>query len=142
MIYYKCQHFKIEELVDRRTFEQWGEKAWMFFQPKALMSLDNIRVYFGKPVTVNNWCFGGMSENRGLRPPYSVIGADYSQHRYGNAFDIDIENVNAEDARQTIIKLKDSSLFYHITALEIEIPYIHFDCRNIMNRILLIPRPK
>ena len=137
-MYYKCTYFDIRDLVDKLTFEQFGESSWMFLQPDALMSLDNIRTYFGKPVVVNNWASGGQSQNRGLRPRHSAVGADFSQHRFGGAFDIDVQDVPAEEVRQTIIKLKDSSLFYLITCLEINIPYVHFDCRNVQNRILLV----
>ncbi len=138
MEFYKCQYFKIEELVDRKTFEQWGEKCWMFLNPNALYSLDSIRLYFWKPVSANNWLFGGQSENRGLRPFYSTIGEGYSQHRFGNAFDIDVEGIEAEEVRQVILRLKDNPLFQYINCLETGITYVHFDCRNIQNRILLV----
>ena len=138
MEFYKCQHFRIEELVDRKTFEKWGQQCWMFLNPYALQSLDGIRNYFSRPVIANNWIFGGQSEWRGLRPSYCMIGATYSQHRFGNAFDIDVEGVEAEEVRQTIIRLKDNFLFQHINCLETGIHYIHFDCRNVSNRILLV----
>ena len=140
-MYYKCIYFKIQELVDRKTFELWGEKAWMFFNPSALISLDGIKLYFWKPVIANDWVFGGQKENRGLRPLYSTVGADYSLHRFGCAFDIDVQGVDAEEVRQTIIRLKDNPLFQYITCLETGITYVHFDCRNVLERILLVDKP-
>ena len=110
----------------------------MFLQPYALMSLDGIRVYFGKPVLVNNWAAGGQSENRGFRPTASTVGVPYSQHRYGNAFDIDVQGVDAESVRQEIIKNKDLYLFCKIMCMETGITYVHFDCRNISDRIRLV----
>jgi len=140
MDFYKCQYFRIEELVDKKTFEIWGDKAWWFFRPEALMSLDNIRFYFGKPVTVNNWLFGGGFQNRGLRSATSTVGEDFSFHKLGCAFDLDIQGITADEARDTIIKMKDTSLFYLIMCLETGISWTHFDIRNISRerRILLV----
>lgn len=140
LVFYKCEFFRIEELVDKKTFEKWGERSWMFLRPEALISLDNIRRYFERPVTVNDWLWGGQFHNRGFRPLYSTVGGDYSQHRLGNAFDLDVKGVSAEEARQTIIRLKDDPLFELIMCLETDVGWLHFDCRNIPDRqrILLV----
>ncbi len=140
MEFYKCQYFKIEELVDKKPFETWGDKAWWFLRPEALMSLDNIRVYFGKPVTVNNWSYGGGFQYRGFRPITCTTGEDFSLHRFGCGFDLDIQGVTANEAIEVIIKLKDSSTFHLITALETGITWVHFDTRNLVSqeRIMLV----
>ncbi len=135
---YKCKHFKIYELVDKHTFEKFGEDAWMFFNPLALMSLDGIREFFGVPVTVNNWKWGGGLQYRGLRPVYYTSGATYSQHRFGNSFDLDVKGVSAEDVRKVITANKDCLEFRHITCIEGSVSWLHFDCRNISDRIRII----
>ncbi len=138
MIYYKCIHFDIEELVDRQTYKKWGEKAWMFFRPETLISLDNIRKHFQRPVWVNNWSIGGDFQNRGLRLSYSMVGDEYSQHRFGNGFDLDVQDMKAEEVRQEILIHKDAPLLIGIMCLETNISWVHFDCRNIEDRIRLI----
>jgi len=135
---YRCKFFKIYELVDRFTHERFGEEAWQFFNPIALISLDGIREFFNAPVTVNNWFWGGSLQFRGLRPVYCTIGATYSQHRFGNAFDCDVKGVSAEEVRKTIIDNKDHELLRHITCIEADVDWLHFDCRNIPERIKLV----
>lgn len=136
--YYKCIHFDIRELVDPHTFTEWGDKAWMFLRTEALISLDNIRSHFNKPVNVNDWMFGGKRQYRGFRPLDCTVGVSLSQHRLGNAFDLDVKGVSADDVRQEIIRMKEDPLFLSITCLEIGITWVHFDCRNTPDRIRLI----
>ena len=137
MNYYRCEYFDIEELVDKATFTKWGEQAWMFFRPEALASLDQIRKFYNRPVTVNNWKWGGSFQYRGFRPRSVMVGAEYGQHRFGNAFDLDVNGVLAETVRRDIIANKDE-IFTHITCLEAKVSWVHFDCRNVPNRIMLV----
>ena len=136
--FYKCVNFKPEELVDRQTLERFKGDIWFLFNQRALIALDGIRNYFKKPVTVNNWYWNGSFQFRGFRPFDESTGAKYSQHRLGNAFDLDVEGIPAGEVREEIIKNKDGVHFYLITCLEIDITWLHFDCRNIENRILLV----
>jgi hypothetical protein len=141
---YICRHFKIYELVDKKTFDRFGLHAWMFLNPTALQALDGIRDFFtelrGKdtPVIVNNYHSGGPFQYRGLRPLSCAIGAEYSQHRLGNAFDCDIKGVSAERARQIILEHKDDPRLAMITCIEADVNWLHFDCRNIPDRIRIV----
>ncbi len=137
-MFYKCEHFDVEELVDRATFEKWGEKAWMFLRAEALYSLDGIRRFFNRPTWVNNWAVGGKLEWRGLRPSYCNLGELHSQHRFGNAFDCNVDGISAEEVRKAILENRDADGFKYITCLETEITWVHFDCRNIPDRIRLV----
>ncbi|OPL13595.1 MAG: hypothetical protein AVO39_10370 [delta proteobacterium MLS_D] len=136
-MYYKCRHFNIKELVDKKTFARFGEDAWMFFNPMALRMLDALRDYFATTVTVNDWPFGGKNQYRGFRPPGCKIGAEFSQHKRGAAFDISVKGFTAETVREEILTHKDT-YFPQITCLEGEIPWVHFDCRNIPDRIRIV----
>jgi len=141
---YKCKYFKIYELIDRFTYEKFGEEAWMFLNPLALISIDGVREFFtikrGKdvPFTINNWQGGGKFQFRGLRPIFYTAGALYSQHRLGNGFDGDLKNISAEEARQEILANKDHELLKHITCIETNINWVHLDCRNISDRIRIV----
>lgn len=137
MTYYECQYFGIDELVDPQTYERWGEQAWMFFRPEALKMLDEIRRFYNRPVTVNNWKWGGSFQYRGFRPRSTSTGAEYGQHRFGNAFDLDVNGIPAETVRKDIIAHRDS-YFKGITCLEANVNWVHFDCRNVKNRIMLV----
>ncbi len=139
--FYKCTNFKPEELVDKQTFDRFKGDIWFLFHQRALIALDGIRNYFKKPVIVNNWDEGGQFEQRGLRiltNKDKAIYSPYSQHSLGNGFDVDIEGMKADDVRKEIINNKDDVHFYLITCLEIGISWVHFDCRNIADRIRLV----
>jgi hypothetical protein len=187
---YICRHFKIYELVDEKTFDRYGLRAWEFFNPQALRALDNLREFFAAPVTVNNYHSGGPFHFRGLRPrscgngaelsqhirtldnlreffgaqvtvnngaEFSQhiraldnlreffgaqvkvnVGAEFSQHRLGNAFDCDIKGVPAEQARQVILDQPDHPQFALINCIEGNVNWLHFDCRNIPDRIRIV----
>lgn len=137
-MFYKCKYFDIRELVDRDTHIHYGDKAWMFLNPTALQALDGIREFFEVSVAVNDWYRGGNFQYRGFRSRFCNIGGDYSQHRFGNAFDCDVRGWDAEAVRQKILMSKDNILLENITCLEEKVKWLHFDCRNSMDRIVLV----
>ena len=138
--FYKCTNFKPEELVDKQTFDRFKGDVWFLFNQRALIALDGIRNYFHSSVIVNNWHSGGNLQYRGFRTKESQNWSQYSQHSLGNAFDLDVIGMTADEVREAIIKNKDDVYFYLITCLEMGINWVHFDCRNISNRILLVTR--
>ena len=134
------KHFQLNELVDRTTFEKYGQQCWQFFPKEALEMLDGIREFFKSPVTVNNWHIGGQYQFRGWRPVWSNVGAPQSMHRKGGAFDCDIQGLTAEEARQNILADKDNPLLKNIMRLEDGVSWLHTDTGIIpkgKNRIYL-----
>jgi hypothetical protein len=129
---FKPLNFTIEELVDRATFEARGNKSWELLCPRALMTLQDIRNHFGAPVTVNTWARGGNFSQRGLRSPLANVGSQYSQHKFGRAFDLDVQGMSAEEVRQEIIRAKneDPKKFPYMAAIELGVNWFHFDTRN------------
>ena len=137
MSQYRCEFFSIEELVDGAVYDRFGNAAWMFFNPAALKSIDGIRKHFGKPVTINNWKRGGAFSQRGLRSN-TAVGAQFSQHKFGNAFDLDVLGMSAEEVRTEILANPDHEDFKLINCVEAGVNWVHLDCRNIDNRILIV----
>lgn len=135
---YKCEHFIIQELVDKYTYEKFGDLAWQFFDEKALMMFDGIREYFNKATYINDWDTNGVNQFRGLRPSYVNIGAMHSLHKFGKAGDMTISGVSAEEARIEIKANKDHELLKYINCIEADVLWLHSDVRNIDNRILLV----
>jgi hypothetical protein len=129
--FYKPKHFKAYELVDKETYEKFGENSFMFFDVIALKTLDGVREYFGKPITVNNWKSGGSMDSRGLRTIKDKTGAAYGQHRFGRAFDFSVQGMTAEEVRKIIIENQDKEPFNNISAIELNVSWIHIDFRNI-----------
>jgi hypothetical protein len=139
---YKPEYFKAYEIVDPVTFSKFGEKSFQFMDARILWTADALREYFGKPCIVNNY----ITARPGV-PPYKESGfrlapvgaALYSQHLYGRALDIKIQDVPAEQARQEIIsKHKTEPAFRFITAIEEGVDWLHIDCRNTLQDGLFI----
>jgi hypothetical protein len=129
------KYFHPYELVDKETYEKLGYDSLSLFKPFALQALDDLREFFGVPITVNNWWNGGSFQWRGLRnsscPQYSAG----SQHSIGNAFDLDVQGFTAEQARSRIIECKDHLLLHKIMRLEGGVNWVHFDLLHVVNRI-------
>ena len=119
--------FRIEELVDRQSFLDWGEHCWTYFHPEALEMLHGIRMFLGRPITVNNWLWGGPLSFRGYRGPACMIGAVQSYHRRGMAFDFDVKGLTAEDALDLILANQDHEWLMPIQRMERGIPWVHAD---------------
>ena len=136
-----CRFFKIQELVDKATYDKFGDKAWMFFRPEALEALDDLRSFFGVPITVNNWHEGGSFQYRGFRPRSCTVGAEYSQHRLGNAFDCDIAGITADEARKRILDKQDDLKLMYITRLEDDVNWLHFDLANVAHDGIQVIKP-
>jgi len=142
---YTCKHFKLYELVDKYTYEKYGQDAWMFFNPNALRMIDGVWEYVDtvlKPrktvIIINNWKWGGRLQERGLRPIYMTTGAKYSQHRFGNGFDCTVKDISSEDMRKEILNNKDHELLQYINCIEADVPQLHLDGRNIPDRIRIV----
>jgi len=132
--------FQLYELVDKNTYQQFGDAAWQFFNPEALQALDDLREFFNCAITINNWWEGkGSFEWRGFRTPEKAaeLGAPHSQHAMGNAFDCDIHGFDAEKAREIIIAHKDEPLLSRIMRLEDKVNWVHMDLLSVPDRIHL-----
>ncbi len=135
---YHSKYFQLEELVDENTYNTKGVLAWDLFTVVLLQSLDDLREYFGVPITVNNWSHGGQLQWRGWRPENCLIGSKTSQHKKGNAIDGDIKNKTAEQVRQEVLANKDHPLLRNITCIEANVGWFHFDFRQVDKRIKII----
>jgi len=129
--FYKTKHFDIRELVDKATYNKFGELAFMFFDTTLLKVIDAIREYLNVPITINNWHVGGPYDSRGLRTPTDTTGATYSQHRYGRALDFSAKGYTAEQIRKIIKDHENEYPFSEITAMEKDVSWVHIDFRNI-----------
>jgi hypothetical protein len=107
-------YFSIRELVDEEVFNRFGNGAWRFLDDKLLDCLLIIRRNLRKPITVNNWAWGGQFSQRGLRHNNSPMvkkktKAYLSAHCLGKAVDFDVEGMTAIEVREWIVA--NSELF-------------------------------
>lgn len=131
------KYFQLEELISEATYKRMGDEVITVFNPHALLSLDNLREFFGVPITINNWHIGGKFNWRGYRDAGYKYFNSRSEHAKGNAFDLDVAGMTAEQARQKIIANKDDPLLIGIQRMENKVNWVHFDLRPVANRIRL-----
>ena len=125
--------FDLRELVDPFSFAEWGEGCWNFFPQDSLDMLHGIRTYFDKPITVNNWLWGGPLRQRGYRGPTSTIGALLSYHKRGMAFDFDVKDMTAEEVRREIIENQENEHLKLIQRMERAVTWVHVDRGTVPN---------
>lgn len=135
------QYFKIEELVCPHVYNKYREEQmWSFFSMAALETLLVLREYIiQKPFIINNWKSGGSYSQRGLRCNICAIPKEktnlekvyMSAHCTGEAYDITVQGMSAEEAHQLIIKNKDN-LPYPIR-LEDGVSWLHVDTYDMGN---------
>jgi hypothetical protein len=133
---YKCKHFKIFELTDPVIYKANGENAFAFFTEEIKQSIDAIREFFDRPVTVNNWIWGGQFQWRGLRSSMCNVGSLKSQHRIVdtrlcNAIDFDVKDLTAEQVRQEILNNQNIPSLRFITRMEKDVNWVHIDCKPL-----------
>lgn len=127
----KKYKFKINELVCKHMSEKYGEKAWMFLDPRLLEVLHVIRYdILGTEMVINNYGAGGNFTQRGMRCNCCNIvkekKAPYlSAHVTGCGVDFDAKGYTAEQARQKIIANKD--LLPYPIRLESGVNWVHLD---------------
>ncbi len=138
------EYFAIEELVSRRTFNARGQKAWELLDWRALQTLEWLRENLGR-ATVNNWKWGGVYEQSGLREWEFYLqlkdvnnddqakkrySGSRSQHKFGRGFDVKFADHTAEEVRQWIKENWEDSGFDWAITLEEGVSWLHFDVRN------------
>ena len=132
---YIPDHFGIKELVDKQTYKDRGEKAFELLNPYMLWTIDRMRERFGS-CTINNWQWGGQYQYSGFRPKSCSVGATYSQHRLGNAFDLKFADYTPEYIRDFIKANPNVDDFKYINSIENDTPtWLHIDGRPIEDRI-------
>lgn len=124
------KYFDLEELVPKETFEKYKDNALKFLNPIALIALENVREILNVPLTCNNWKVGGNRNYCGYRQADCPIGAKYSQHKKGNAFDLISPKLTAKQMREILSKNQDK-LVYPIRVEKWdnkgEITWLHID---------------
>ena len=130
--YYKPKHFITQEFVDKNTYSIRGEDSINNIDTRMLITMDRIREYFDKPITINNWKWGGDRSWSGLRTKDSKNFSQYSQHTFGRAIDFVMKGISAQEVRDEIKSHQDNKAFEFITRMEEfdGMQWIHIDCKN------------
>lgn len=138
---YRPQHFALHELVPPSIYRSRGERAWELLDPRALITLDQLRDRLG-PITVNDWYWGGQYNESGLRSLTTKTGAKLSQHRFGRADDCKFADATPREVADYVLAHADE--FPYLTTIEdpdATPTWFHFDVRNHDKRGIWIVNP-
>lgn len=138
------KYFLIEEFVPPQTIKLFKEKAIWFVDPKVIAIATAYREFFDVPVLINNWHRGGSISYRGYRPPRVNVGAEYSQHKLGNAFDCNIGVMTGKEMYKNVVDNYDYFKQFGLTTVEDPIftkTWLHSDCRPSLVDNLLTVQP-
>lgn len=129
---YRCEHFRIEELVSPKTHEKYGERAWQFLDVHLLMAVDLLREDFGVCV-INDWFWGGKFSESCLRSfDYGGL-MNHSLHKMGKAADLKFRHMAPKEIRKRI--LANPKRYWMIKGVELKTPtWLHIDTRNVDTR--------
>lgn len=140
----KSRYFTIEELVSDNVYRKYGDKSWEFIDIRLIETIDKLREVFNKPITINNWKWGGSLKQRGLRANKDEIVVnkkDYyiSQHCLGKAVDFNVKGLSSKEVYDFILENKDK--FPYITRIEDinKTPtWVHIDLSNTSSDDIII----
>ena len=138
------KHFIIQEFVPPEIYSQWNDKSLWFLDPVMLQLADFMREFFGKPMTVNNWDSKGTFTLRGFRPPDTLVGGKLSQHKFGRAFDSNINDMTPRDMYNAIIANEKAFIKAGLTTLEhidSTPTWVHCDvrCTGLDHILIVVP---
>jgi len=136
------KHFDLRELVPPELYNKSniGDRVFDAINVNTPSVLEQLRAACG-PIMINTWHNGGSYKNSGLRAPDSLVGAKYSAHKMGTAFDLKFadtspfsvfKNILAEPDKWPFIRrMEDASitktwLHIEISTLEREGPIYIF----------------
>lgn len=139
------KYFKIQEFVSKAVYEKYGYKCWEFLNPKIITFINMLREDLDKPVTINDWLWGGQFQQRGLRAnkdPMVIAKKDFylSQHCLGNALDFNVKGMTTKQVQEYIVENYDRYKEYisRMESLESASTWIHVDCANTGKDRLII----
>ena len=121
-MFYQPVHFELREFIHPQILSIYGDKSIWFMDSRILQTMDGIRDLFNRKVYINRDHLTG----RGLRP----FGNGMSQHYLGKAIDFDVDGYPAKTVRHEIINNPNEEVFKYITGIELDVSWVHIDCRN------------
>jgi uncharacterized protein YcbK (DUF882 family) len=123
-------YFKSFELVPADIFSLYGDNSFYFMDTRILWTIDQLRKYYNKIITVNNWKSGGSFSQRGYRNDPNT-GAKFSAHRFGRACDFDIQGTTSEEFRNMVRAGKLKEQLKYITRIEEGVNWVHIDVAGL-----------
>ncbi len=137
-------YFDLREFIPPQIYNQFGERSLQFLDPKIITLATAYREFFQLPVVINNWHLGKGFSYRGYRPPRVNVGGEYSQHKFGRAFDCNIGKMNELQMFNAVKENFEYFKQFGLTTLEdyrFTDGWLHSDVRFTNKDELLIVKP-
>ena len=142
---YRPKYFQLHEVVYPGAIQARGEQAWQLMDDRILRGADWLREKFGA-ITINGKFAGKGFTESGLRDPFTVTGAKFSQHKFGRALDLKFHKVTVKEVYEHIIRNPSEARANGITTVEdiaFTPTWLHIDCRTLpdtfpLNGILVV----
>lgn len=139
-------YFSLEEIFSEEFLYLNGkhENLWRLMDERLLWTADQLRELYGATV-INDYKWRGWNQLRGYRGVVDLLDKRHviltgqiraitstftSQHCFGRALDLTFKKHRAADVRMEIIKDLDRPAFKYITAVEMDVDWLHIDVRN------------
>ena len=128
-----------KQVLPEHIYKKEGVAGLRHMDERILITLDTLRKELGKPITVNDWSWGGEFSGRGYRDivyykELHKYSDSTSQHKSGRAIDFVVSGMTSQQVRQFILDNKEK--FPHITFMEVgplkngqSMSWVHLDCR-------------
>ena len=137
-------NFYLDEFVPPDIYNERGQKTIALIDHRIILAAQFLRETIDKPMIINNWWNGGKFTKRGLRNWNETVGARWSQHKYGRAFDFHVIGMTPSQVH-AIIMQNEEMLINHqlITVIEDlrDTPtWVHCDCRFTGDNKIVVVR--
>ncbi|MEZ5195108.1 MAG: D-Ala-D-Ala carboxypeptidase family metallohydrolase [Bacteroidales bacterium] len=134
-------NFILQEFIDPDIYMLRGDKSVELIDSSIIFIAQFFRDYFGQPIVINNWHDGGEYKESGLRKFLTKTGSAFSQHKFGRAVDMKIQDVDPEEARREIVREWEYFKMSGMTTIESGTPtWLHVDCSFTgIDELLIVP---
>ena len=128
-------NFSLQEFIPSGIYKKWGDHSIWYIDDRLPHLAQFFRDRFQKPIMINTWHYIDIAGTnyRGYRPANCHVGASKSQHKFGRAIDISIEDFDLAAVYADIIKHKKLYFDQGLRGLEDfkkTKSWIHLDMRN------------
>lgn len=100
------ENFYLDEFIHPVIYAARGAKSIQLIDHRMILLAQFIRDNMG-PIFINTWATGGDRKNSGLRYWKEPLGATWSQHYFGNAFDCVSPQYKPKDIHEFLLANQD-----------------------------------
>jgi hypothetical protein len=100
------KNFFLDEFIDPQTYAARGARSIELIDMRCVDGIQFARDHVG-PLFCNTWATGGSRRLSGLRPHNTTVGAKWSQHKYGNGFDVISKLISPAELHAFILEHED-----------------------------------